>query len=573
MERETTIKKLFHEEGIKFSIPSYQRAYSWEVDDDKKQIKQFLIDLKEQIELQVQNPKKRYFLGHFLFEKDSLEESRYWVIDGQQRLTTVVIFMSCLIGELERREANGENNNAHDEPIEIWRLRELYIKYGRYYKFQSVRCDNSFFISNILEGNSSISANTSSSKRMVNAKKEFEKFLEDQNYSNILILKDVINDAIITTFEVKDKIQATQIFAFQNDRGKDLTTLEKLKAYLMHKIYAVSNNHNPEDRIRDLESIFSDIYSSAERISLNEDSVLGYHSIAFLRGSKSPMENVKDEINDIKDNEQKEKWIINFALLLKESFLNIEMIDMMEETNCYVADCLILDKYNSYPLILKVMCLHKEDNEFLESVAKAMESILFKLNFKLADYRTIGLHSIAKNYKSNKALLSAELSEKSIKGFQWWWNFNGSCLAYFESSFHYHSKTKYVLWKYENWMREKERKQLITPAEYKNMYDAKRKESTLDHITPQDPNFTTYSEEFKQKYLNNIGNLSLMVWGDNSEKRNNNPVEFIHLYDGTYLSHKEIRDVLLQNQQWGETEISQRAEKMRSFIIAEWQLL
>lgn len=48
MERQTTIKKLFHEDGIQFSIPAYQRAYSWELDKDKKQIEQFITDTQAQ---------------------------------------------------------------------------------------------------------------------------------------------------------------------------------------------------------------------------------------------------------------------------------------------------------------------------------------------------------------------------------------------------------------------------------------------------------------------------------------------------------------------------------------------
>ena len=48
MKRLTTIKELFQEENILFSIPPYQRAYSWEVDKDRKQVRQFLNDIKEQ---------------------------------------------------------------------------------------------------------------------------------------------------------------------------------------------------------------------------------------------------------------------------------------------------------------------------------------------------------------------------------------------------------------------------------------------------------------------------------------------------------------------------------------------
>ena len=133
MERQTTIKKLFHEDGIQFAIPAYQRAYSWELDKDKKQIEQFIIDIKDQ------NPKKKYFLGHFLFEKDENRETKFWVIDGQQRITTVIIFFSCLITELENREKEiGKIVDNEGNEIEIWRIKENYIKLGKNYKFETV---------------------------------------------------------------------------------------------------------------------------------------------------------------------------------------------------------------------------------------------------------------------------------------------------------------------------------------------------------------------------------------------------------------------------------------------------
>jgi uncharacterized protein with ParB-like and HNH nuclease domain len=211
MERQTTIKKLFHEEGIQFAIPSYQRAYSWEVEKDRKQVEQFLTDIKDQ------NPKKKYFLGHFLFEKDEQKDYKYWVIDGQQRLTTVIIFMSCIIKELKKREEKQEIIKDNEgEKVEVWRIEENYIKLGKRYKFETVTYDNPFFESTVFDNNEKVSAITSSAKRISAAKNAFEKAIVETKTSELLNWKKIIDDAVITTFEVTDKVQATQIFAFQN---------------------------------------------------------------------------------------------------------------------------------------------------------------------------------------------------------------------------------------------------------------------------------------------------------------------------------------------------------------------
>ncbi|HNL07492.1 MAG TPA: DUF1524 domain-containing protein, partial [Chitinophagales bacterium] len=88
----------------------------------------------------------------------------------------------------------------------------------------------------------------------------------------------------------------------------------------------------------------------------------------------------------------------------------------------------------------------------------------------------------------------------------------------------------------------------------------------------RDPNFTTYSEDFKRDWLNNIGNLVIMVWGDNSAKKNHNPLEKISFFDSDFYSHKEIRDTLIQNQTWSEKEIENRKNKILKFIEKNWNL-
>lgn len=570
MERQTTIKKLFHEEGIQFAIPSYQRAYSWEVDSDRKQIRQFIDDIKDH------NPNKDYFFGHFLFEKDKQKETKhakYWVIDGQQRLTTIVIFFACLINELENREKTiGKIIDLDDENLDTWRLRERYItQNSKRFKFETVSYDNELFKHFVLEGiNIPITSETSSSDRIKNAKKYFDDMLKSLELKTILQWKEIIESSKITTFEVSDKVQATQIFAFQNDRGKDLTTLEKIKAFLMHKLYALSENSDAEELIKNTESIFSDIYKQSERISLSEDQVLGHYSTAFLSGWDTPFKNVKDELQKQKD---KEGWIQNFIKNLKEAFINVELIERQSEQNSAIADLLILDTQKAMPLLLKLYHFHKDDKNKIESLAQLVEQIVFRLIYKVADYRTDKLPTIAKHYQGDSVKLSSDLDYYIKNGFQSWWSFSKNSMDYFYSSYHYNKEIKYILWKYENHLRQKNRARQISPIDFKNKFSTKKLENTTDHITPITPNFTIYSQDFIIEHLNNIGNLTLMVWGDNAEKKNNNPVDKVELFDSDFYSHKEIRDTLIARKTWSEQEIKERQAKICEFIAQHWKLV
>src|ERR1700682_3679222 len=81
-----------------FIIPVYQRAYAWR----EKEWSTFLNDLKEQIQ-----GNSNYFFGNILLE--TIEQDRIFdVIDGQQRLTTLTIFIRSLTNVLQERIIAGE---------------------------------------------------------------------------------------------------------------------------------------------------------------------------------------------------------------------------------------------------------------------------------------------------------------------------------------------------------------------------------------------------------------------------------------------------------------------------------
>ena len=231
------------------------------------------------------------------------------------------------------------------------------------------------------------------------------------------------------------------------------------------------------------------------------------------------------------------------------------------------------------PLVLKLCHYNSNGTEVrnipaIDNALKLVEKILFKMTYTLGGYRTNNLVSIAKNYKSDGYdNLIADLTDKCHHGFKWYWNFNGDCLSYFTANkYHYRRELRYVLYKYENHLRAKARQPLLSPDECTNVFRDVSVSNTLDHITPQEPDFTEYSEVFRSDYLNNIGNLSLLTWGNNSAKKNHNPANsnVMEMYNSVFYSHKEIYEILNAEKQWDEHQIIERRDRIVAFIKDNW---
>lgn len=575
MDNQTTIGRLFGEDMITFVIPSYQRAYSWRVGKDGRvgQVDMYLNDIIDQPD------ESAYFLGHYLFEK--AQGNRYELIDGQQRLTTTVIFMSCLVKELRKRGIiTFEYNNTPYATEQIYE-RYLQPRYGSQ-KFETVPEDASFFNSYVVKcsNDDSIATGRRSERRIREAVLFFSEKMSAQTEVEVLYRWfSVINNAEITTFLLKGetaKLTATQIFAFQNDRGLGLTTLEKLKAFLMHQIYRC-NAGNAISNIHSLEAKFASIYNYIEKLETREDTVLGYHCSAFLSSYDAPLDAIKERLQHVVD---KAGWISKFSSELCRTFsLMCEIENTWHLFNSPISDVCILDKANAMPLVLKLCHYNSKGTEVrnipaIDDALRWVEKILFKMTYTLGGYRTNNLIAIAKNYNHDDyGSLIADLKYKSQHGFKEYWNFDGDCLSYFTANkYHYRRELRYVLYKYENYLRVKARQPLLSPDECTNVFRDVSVSNTLDHITPQNPDFTTYTEDFRNEYLNNIGNLSLLTWGNNSSKKDHNPAEdnVMEMYNSIFYSQKQIFETLKKDGQWGEHQIVERRDRIIAFIKENW---
>ena len=112
----------------------------------------------------ISNSKSPYYFGHFLFET---RNQKLYVIDGQQRLTTIVIFLSALFARLKEIRGLSED--------EEFRFQDM-VKRGSVRRFITVDYDDQLFNDYVIEQSRSDchGIETVSARRIVDAFEFFQ---------------------------------------------------------------------------------------------------------------------------------------------------------------------------------------------------------------------------------------------------------------------------------------------------------------------------------------------------------------------------------------------------------------
>jgi uncharacterized protein with ParB-like and HNH nuclease domain len=194
-----------------FVIPN-QRAYSWDTNFDirdlPKQTNVFLEDLEDNIK---GSSNLSYYFGHFLFEKKA--KYRFAIIDGQQRLTTIVILLSALFKKLESLRPLTENEKISKEDM---------LDRKSIFFFETVDFQNLRFKDYVME-HTKMNKNgleTQLAIGIVNAFDFFTLQFEDEPESYLMKMLDTIHNAICTTYILNDEFEAIQILNYQSNINK-----------------------------------------------------------------------------------------------------------------------------------------------------------------------------------------------------------------------------------------------------------------------------------------------------------------------------------------------------------------
>lgn len=554
---ESTLKEFF--EGDKqFFIPVYQRAYSWE----EPQWNTFLEDLEE-----ATKGENHYFFGNVLLEKDG--NNRLDIIDGQQRLTTIIIFVRCLVNVLDSKGYDKEQLDY---------IKQDYLENRKKPKLNALEYDRDYFYDVIIaNSDNKHKPQTPSQKRILEAKKFFTKELKSKEITQLEEILKAMQKAQIIKLEFSNKKDSVLMFELQNNRGKDLTNMEKLKSYLAYQIYTYSDKDSAESKLNEMTNIFEDIYRILNSIKqLDEDSILRYFNIAtskygFTYRENDDSLNYKKELKDIKDSEAKLAWIDEYVKGLKNAFFDFNTFT--ESKSEYKDYLLHLDVADTYPFVIKAYRLFRNDEEKLERVFKALEIIA--LRHKLVKTGATLATRLDKVLKAFDSVEKLEAGIKNICDKEWYWTDDKVRDALSPEQYTLEKIAPYIFMRYENALRNKNTR---TKGYIFTLQEIQKPQ--IEHIAPQTENdekvasgYCEYDGDFYDDcYLNCIGNLMLIAQGHNISIGNNPFTDKLQSYQNSPMAqHREIKE-FANGEIWDKDSINNRHEKLVEFILETWSL-
>ncbi|MCB0537561.1 MAG: DUF262 domain-containing protein [Bacteroidetes bacterium] len=561
MEASTTIKQMLA--GNRIFVPTYQRAYSWDTEFESskppKQVNTFLSDLED---YNRSTTKSKYYFGHFLFEER--EATIFGVIDGQQRMTTIVIFLSALFSQLKKFRPEQKLKENEQETFED------IIKRNSTYRFSTVAYDNQLFKDYVIDQSKKDKngLETESAKRIVNAFDFFTQKLKTKDETYLLKMLDSIQSASCTTHPVTDESEAIQMFIFQNNRGKKPSNLEIIKAQFMFNVHLYGGEEK-ESLIEEIKTRFEKIYKSISAIeyNINEDDVLVYTLRVHFNSLWES--NAIEKINKLLSEENSISFIKDFTYSLAVSFEHLTtFFGKDERENLEIHSLVSLGGIGiAMPFIIKAYKFGLPKNQ-INQLSSKLESMV--LRHRLIGTRadiTSRLNDVFQKFTSENTDTKPIVDKIDwMKTAQdWWWAYwNNIELEKALQGGINHSTAKFLLWKYENHL-ESKGKSGYSPTRFDKIINPE-----LEHIAPQTENpetgYDTYDEEFINEHINCLGNYLLLSKSHNcsvgnkpfSDKR----VSYTHLEQ-----QREIKEMTNGNPTWTRDLIQKRKDKIIQFLM------
>ena len=547
----------FLEPRNQFFIPIFQRRYSWE----KHHCEQLWDDV---LRIGQNNEILSYFLGSIVYMRSGDAPigtvSKFLVIDGQQRLTTLSLLILALGKTIHKHQI--EIGITQDQLSNFYLFNNMTDSELRY-KLLLTLPDKDTLIQLLENKIDFMEPPADASPRLLDNYRFFENKLNPSNLKAIYagIQKLMIVEIILQS----PNDNAQLIFDSLNSTGLELSQTDRIRNYvLMGQEYEFQNQlYNTywfpiEDR-------FGNEYTNWFDWFIRDYLTLKTRQIPNI---KSVYEKFKTYIPSTANAKQLEKIIadiafcskyyVKFALLHEEDRDLKECFEDIDELGAGVARPFLLEVYEDY-------AKRQIQKEEMIKILRLVESYVFRRAICGIPTNTLNktfaslMRSVDKNnYIESLKNVFSEL--KSTRYYPLDSEFKDALLSKDVYNF---KRGNYLLRKLEN----SERREPISVAN-----------CTIEHVMPQNPDLL---EEWQQElgenwqeiqeiYLHTIGNLTLIGWRDNPAL-SDLPFKKKQSVNGGFCdSPLHLNRSLAQAKQWNENAIIDRAKELAEKALKIW---
>jgi uncharacterized protein with ParB-like and HNH nuclease domain len=609
-----TLSEIFNDKT--FRIPDYQRGYAW----SKNQIDDFWSDLQNL------NSDRVHYTGMITVEK---KENYFHVIDGQQRLTTIMILIKTILD-------NFENDDwIDDKEKNDYVKKYLFRKVGKEGKnikvvfgYEKDNPSDCYFKTKILEIEDSdcysVANETLYTKNLQFAKDTFIEKIEKLTKDELeQLFKKITKQLKFNFYELDDELDEFVTFETMNNRGKPLTTLELLKNRLIYLTTLLRDYDSGEIETlrKDINNSWKTIYEylgkNPKKI-ISDDRFLKDHWIMYFTYDRSvasaekefllskhfTQQNIFNKHNDTlreiakrlkkshKDFYIDYDDIKNYVLNIKKAIIEYYYMENPEQSNYDEEVKKWLSKLNrvgfgAFRPIITAILTERVETEKVKEILQLAENyvfLVFTLSNRKANTGDSRFYRYANKFHTNKNVGKLIENMKS-EIFSDDNTYNWVSLDNFETEINEHFKKnegwyswkgiKYLLYEYELFLQEEAK------GETKLQWEEINKD-TIEHIYPQNPKdkcwiefYLSLNKKEKQRKLHTLGNLVLLSNSKNSSLKNNcfNKIDYDKTNKKDVFSNGSYSEIeVSKNQQWTPLEIDKRSKKILQFLSDRWDL-
>lgn len=534
-----------------FRIPDYQRAYSWQ----KRQRTDLFEDIRE-----VARSGRDHFMATVVGlarEKRVIDADEFGVVelvDGQQRVTTLVVLLKAIEKALDPEDAT-EGKILSD-------LRRLLVKGDDHnlVLLQTNHDSSDVFASYVRDGEiRGDSIVTAADANVIDAALESEAFVAAwKSTSTLTELVGTIRHKLSMIYhELDDEGTVYRVFEVLNSRGLDVRWIDKTKSQLMASIYEYVDAGSRSDGLHEMQNAFKDVY---RRLGL--DSELGAEALRFAGtwSSATRPNRVLSEQDASAELVQaagiKLVTIIKSAAWLKSVVGKV--VDLHNDQRRAAVTRISQARFLAIAIMLRGF-----DQEIERTLLGAWERVTFRIftlagkdsRSKVGEYVRLGYDVLKNEPRADEIIQAlADLGDgfdiDDILDEDTWDDWYGG----------YNEEVRYLLFRFEEHLA-RESGVKINESQWAKVWAADPARS-IEHIMPQSSG---------KPYVHGIGNLTMLPPNVNSSLKDRPPAEKAARYvecgmQTTMAVGRQIQGGV----KWNKDAVLERAAEIEAFVRKEW---